>query len=125
MIGNGGGAPGTIRASAFNTTSSVDYKKDITELKGVLAKTKRMKPISFRWKDDEHMGSRPQWSMSAEEVADLFPDAAIYTPDGKADGYNLESMLAIALASIKELSVEVDALRASLAPSATPPRHTD
>ncbi len=80
-------------------SSSRRYKYDIAampEMSEVLAK---LRPVTFRYKQAQNDGSHPlQYGLIAEEVADVFPDLALFNKDGSVETVNYHLLPSFLLA---------------------------
>jgi trimeric autotransporter adhesin len=65
------------------TNSSRRYKYDIETMADVSAMLGRLRPVTFRYNKPQNGGQHPlQYGLIAEEVADVFPDLAVFNKDG-------------------------------------------
>jgi hypothetical protein len=61
------------------TSSSRRYKTDIETMAEVSKILERLRPVTFRYKQAQDGGAHPlQYGLIAEEVADVFPDLAVF-----------------------------------------------
>jgi trimeric autotransporter adhesin len=67
------------------TSSSRRYKYDIASMADVSAMLSKLRPVTFRYKQAQNGGAHPlQYGLIAEEVADVFPDLAVFK-DGQPE----------------------------------------
>ena len=63
--------------------SSRRYKYDITAMADMKAMLQKLRPVTFRYKQAQDDGQHPlQYGLIAEEVAEVFPDLAVFNKDG-------------------------------------------
>jgi hypothetical protein len=66
--------------------SSRRYKEDINDMGDVSARLLRLRPVRFRYKKPSINGDKPiQFGLIAEEVAQVFPEMAIYNQQGQPE----------------------------------------
>ena len=74
-----GGTVGTIATTAtttaYNTSSDVRLKRNVTTLVGELAVIRALRPVRFRWLSND----APGYGFLASEVQEVLPDAGIIT----------------------------------------------
>jgi hypothetical protein len=100
---------GVFTCSSVTESSSLDFKKNISEIENPLDKITKLRGIEFDYKEtDEH-----SIGMIAEEVNEIFPELVSKDSDGKVSSLSYTRMTAVLLEAVKELSREVDDLRAS------------
>ncbi len=74
---DGNGQLGTIN-------SSRRYKEDIHDMGDASARLLELRPVTFRYKKPYDDGSKPiQYGLIAEEVANVFPELAVYNAQGQ------------------------------------------
>jgi len=61
--------------------SSARYKRDIRDMGDASDKLMKLRPVTFRYKDDPSGGL--QYGLIAEEVAQVYPELVSYGEDGK------------------------------------------
>lgn len=68
------------------TSLSRRYKYGIESIADVSALLTKLRPVTFRYKKAQTDGAHPrQYGLIAEEVADVFPDLAVFNKDGSAE----------------------------------------
>jgi len=109
------GAPSSLTTvaglvTAFST-SDERLKKDITPFTRGLKDLLPVKPITYRWKDDQT--TYPWSGFSAQQVAESIPEASPEMPDGMLD-FHYQAVLAVAVNAIKELNARIVELERKL-----------
>jgi len=111
-----------VRASAYAVSSSLASKVGVKKMGGVLNRLSQLRPVTFRRPipKDGREGPRPEswghnenkeWAgLVAEELVEVFPEAAYYNHEGKADGIEVSSLATLAVRAIQELNERVVAL---------------
>jgi hypothetical protein len=96
---------GAIYASAFNTSSDVRLKENVTTLGGSLDKIQNLRGVSFNWKND----GKADIGVIAQEVEKVFP-ALVHT-DEKTGYKSVEyaNLVGPLIEAVKELKTEKDA----------------
>lgn len=98
-----------INAAAFNQTSDGRLKKNVTTLTSGLSMVNRLRGVRYNWKDE----SKPENKIGfiAQEVEEVLPELVKTREDG-FKGINYAEMTAILVEAVKELSAQVEALKA-------------
>ncbi len=99
-------------ASSFiygTNTSDIRLKKDIKPLGDALADVMKLKPVTFRYKQD----NRAQIGFIAQDIQKIYPQMVIGRPDNVL-GVDYMQMLAPLVSSVQELKKENDQLRQQL-----------
>ena len=97
----------TIYAAGLVEGSSLEIKKNISEIESPLDKITKLRGIEFDYKEtDEH-----SIGMVAEEVNEIFPELVSKDEDGKVTAMSYSRMTAVLLEAVKELSQEVKELK--------------
>ena len=64
-------------------SSSRRYKEDITDMGEASARIAALRPVTFRYNKPYDNGEKPiQFGLIAEEVADVFPELAVFNDEG-------------------------------------------
>jgi trimeric autotransporter adhesin len=67
-------------------TSSARFKENIASMDDASADLMRLNPVTFNYLDGQDDGQKlTQYGLIAEEVAEVYPDLVVKTPDGKAE----------------------------------------
>lgn len=98
-----------INAAAFNQTSDARLKKNVTTLTSGLSMVNRLRGVRYNWKDE----SKPQAKIGfiAQEVEEILPELVVTKEDG-FKAVNYAEMTAVLVEAVKELSTQVEALKA-------------
>ena len=97
----------TVHCAAVTEGSSLEIKKNISEIESPLDKITKLRGIEFDYKEtDEH-----SIGMVAEEVNEIFPELVSKDEDGKVTAMSYSRMTAVLLEAVKELSQEVKELK--------------
>ena len=100
---------GNVTATAFNTTSDVRLKENITNLDNSLDKICNIRGVNYNWKNDETKTKTA--GIIAQEVLEQIPEAVIDS-DSEKLSVNYNSIIAYLIESVKELKREIDELKA-------------
>ena len=100
---------GQVSCLGVTETSSMAYKKNITNIENPLEKIEKLRGIEFDYIDS----NKHSIGMVAEEVAEIFPELVIKDDTGKVSAMSYTRMTAVLLEAVKELSKEVEDLRAN------------
>jgi hypothetical protein len=111
-------AAGTITAIGFDangdlkaSSSSLRYKKDITDYGKGLVDVMKLRPVQFNFLDENNLNA----GFIAEEVDALgFNEFMHYDESGKPEGVMYANMVALLTKAIQELKTELDAVRFEL-----------
>lgn len=96
VVIDGNGQLGTIN-------SSRDFKKDIADMGDASDGLMKLRPVIFHYKQPSADGvERLEYGLIAEEVADIYPDAVAYTPDGKVETVQYHKINAMMLNEIQK-----------------------
>ena len=79
-------------------SSRRDYKDGIEPLGDVLPDVRRLRPVSFHWRDT----GAADLGLVAEEVADVLPALAIRSEDGAVEGVRYERLAVLAIAALQQ-----------------------
>ena len=92
--------------------SSRRYKYDIEAMADVSAMLSKLRPVTFRYKQSQS-GQHPlQYGLIAEEVAEVFPDLAVFNKDGSAQTVKYHLLPSFLLAGYQAQQNTIDALNA-------------
>jgi hypothetical protein len=111
-------AAGTITAIGFDangdlkaSSSSLRYKKDVTDYGKGLVDVMQLRPVQFNFLDENNLNA----GFIAEEVDALgFTEFMHYNESGKPEGVMYSNMVALLTKAIQELKTELDAVRFEL-----------
>jgi endosialidase-like protein len=80
-------------------SSSRRYKYDINSRSDVTTMLQKLRPVTFRYKQAQNDGQHPiQYGLIAEEVAEVFPDLAVFNKDGTTETVNYHLLPSFLLA---------------------------
>ena len=110
-----GGLPVEVTSSGqlVYVPSSVRYKRDIRDIGAASAGLMKLRPVSFRYKNDSS-GSL-QYGLVAEEVARGYPEMVIRGTDGKVEGVRYLEFTALLLNELQKQAHQLQTKDAQLA----------
>jgi hypothetical protein len=85
--------------------SSARYKRDIRDLGDASAGLMKLRPVSFRYKDDS--SGTLEYGLVAEEVARVYPNLVTYGPDGKLQSVRYLEFTALLLNELQKQAREL------------------
>lgn len=88
--------------------SSLRLKTNIAQFRSGLDIVRRLRPISFNWKED----GRPDVGLGAEDVAQVAPSFTFTDTKGAVTGVKYERLNMLLINAIKEQQEQIEALRA-------------
>jgi Chaperone of endosialidase len=91
-------------------SSSLRYKTAVAPFLDGLSIIRRLRPITFTWKQD---GQR-DLGLGAEEVADVAPLLTFRNQQGQIEGVKYNQLSAVLINAIKEQQREIEQLREQL-----------
>jgi len=95
----------------FRSTSSARYKKNVKDATWGLKDVMLLRPVVYEGVSERDVG-KPIGGLIAEEVdAAGLSDFVVYDSEGKPDALSYANMVALLIASIKDLKQEVDNLK--------------
>jgi hypothetical protein len=97
----------TVHCAAVTEGSSLEIKKNISEIESPLDKITKLRGIEFDYKET----NKHSIGMIAEEVNEIFPELVSKDEDGKVTAMSYSRMTAVLLEAVKELSQEVKELK--------------
>jgi hypothetical protein len=95
---------GQGRANAWQTYSSVRWKKEITPISDALEKTINLTGVNFYWKDT----NKYDMGLIAEDVGKVVPEIVDYEENGYAKGMKYDRLVALLIEAIKQLNKEIE-----------------
>ena len=81
-------------------TSSARYKRDIRDIGGASARLMRLRPVSFRYKNDP--SGTLQYGLVAEEVERVYPELVTRGTDGKLQSVRYLEFTALLLNELQK-----------------------
>jgi hypothetical protein len=99
---------GVVTATDFNSTSDLNLKENITTVDNALNLVNDLRGVRFEWKKDH----KPSYGVIAQELEEVLPELVTNT-DPKTVNYN--GIIGVLIEAVKELSVEIEELKAKIA----------
>jgi len=97
---------GSLNATSVTETSALRYKKSVKSLRSQSDNVYKLRPVHFKWKDD----NRGDIGLIAEEVGEIYPELVSIGVDGNAEGISYTKLTAVLIKTIQELSARMDKL---------------
>ena len=85
--------------------SSARYKRDIQDMGGKSSKLLKLRPVSFRYKQDP--AETLEYGLVAEEVAKVYPELVSYGPDGKPITVRYLTLISMLLNELQKQNSEL------------------
>ncbi len=79
----------------FVQSSSARYKRDINDMGNASSKLMRLRPVTFRYKNDQQ--GIKHYGLIAEEVERVYPEMVAYGVKGEAEGVRYDQLPAMLL----------------------------
>ncbi len=96
-------------------SSSRRYKEDIADMGDASARLQALRPVTFRYKKPYADGGKPvQFGLIAEEVAEVFPELAVFNDEGQPETVKYHDLTPMLLNEVQKLRAEKDALEKRL-----------
>ena len=89
--------------------SSLRYKESVRSFQRGLSVIQRLRPVTFKWKEDH----QPDFGLVAEEVAAVEPLLSTYNNKGEIDGVKYERLNVLLINAVKEQQAQIETLRSS------------
>lgn len=96
-------------SGSLNQSSDARLKKNVTTLTSSLAMVNRLRGVRYNWKDESR--SENKIGFIAQEVEEVLPELVKTREDG-FKGVNYAEMTAVLVEAVKELTAQVEALKA-------------
>jgi len=97
-------------------SSSRRFKDDIQDMGDASAPLLQLRPVTFRYRQPADDGSRPlDYGLIAEEVAEVFPELAVYDADGQIQTVAYHKLPALLLNELQKQQRTVEAQAAAIA----------
>src|SRR5262249_44189360 len=90
--------------------SAARYKRDIEDMRDSSQGLYRLRPITFRYKQDSQ-GQR-QYGLIAEEVAKVYPELVVRGAKGKVESIQYHELIPMLLNEVQHQQQEIAALKA-------------
>jgi hypothetical protein len=88
-------------------TSSARYKHDIRDMGGASAGLMKLRPVSFRYKNDPT--GTLQYGLVAEEVERVYPELVVHGTDGKVQSVRYLEFTALLLNELQKQTTKIAA----------------
>jgi hypothetical protein len=85
--------------------SSARYKKDISAMGESTDGLMKLRPVTFRYKDDQH--ATKQYGLVAEEVEQVYPELVVHDADGKVESVRYSMMTSMLLNELQKQHAEL------------------
>ena len=96
-------------------SSSRRFKEEIADMGDETERLLALRPVTFRMKPEVQSGARPtEYSLIAEEVAEVFPDLVVRDEQGKPWTVKYHLLSSMLLNEFQEQARELDDVRARL-----------
>jgi hypothetical protein len=114
---NANGNHGRAIAVQWATHSSREYKTNVATLRDPVGKLLRLRGVTYDWKPEYSSGGKAVADVGfiAEEVAEVFPEAAAYDQDRKVIGLDYSRLVPVAVEAVKAQQRRIEELEARLA----------
>ena len=97
-------------------SSSRRYKEEIAEMGEASARLRALRPVTFRYTQPYADGRKPlQFGLIAEEVAEVFPELAVFNDAGQPETVKYHDLTPLLLNEVQKLTAEKDELKKQLA----------
>jgi hypothetical protein len=104
-------------------SSSRRYKEDIHSMGDVTAMLQKLRPVTYRYKKPFADGGKPiQYGLIAEEVAEVFPDLAVFNKDGTVETVKYDLLPSFLLAGYQQQQQTIEAQAEQIAAQAAQAR---
>jgi len=96
-----------INGQLGTVTSSRRYKEDIADMGDASSKLQSLRPVTFRYKKPYENGEKPiQYGLIAEEVAEVFPELAVFNAEGQPETVKYQDLAPLLLNELQKLKAE-------------------
>jgi len=85
--------------------SSARYKRDIKDMGASTDKLVRLRPVTFKYKSDEH--ATTQYGLIAEEVEKVYPELVAYGADGQVETVRYSMLTSMLLNEVQKQAAEL------------------
>ena len=96
---------GELSATDFNSTSDVNLKDNVTDIKNALDLVNEMRGVRYTWKDNGIAGV----GVIAQEIEQVLPEVVSESGDHKTVSYG--NVVGVLIEAIKELKTEIEELK--------------
>ena len=96
--------------------SSRRFKEDIHDMNDASQKLMQLRPVSFRYKQAAEDGSKPlQYGLIAEEVAEVYPELAVYSQNGEIQSVRYNLLISMLLNELQHQQAQIKSLQQQIA----------
>jgi hypothetical protein len=108
-LGSGGSTQLCLNAASevSNCSSSLKYKSDFHPFAGGMNVVNRLRPLTFKWKDNAKL----DLGLGAEDVAEVEPLLVVRNDQGDVEGVKYDRLSAVFINAFKEQQAEITSLR--------------
>jgi hypothetical protein len=103
------GSIGDLSVTRITETSALIHKTEIENLSND-GKIYQLRPVNFKWKEDQ----RKDVGLIAEEVAELYPELVKTDEKGNALGVNYSKLTAVLIKTVQDLNSRIENLETQL-----------
>jgi len=111
------GSSGDVTADQFTTNSSKRLKKNIKKLKNGISLIKNLNPVSYTKKKEKN---KKEIGLIAEEVNEFLPEIVKKDVNNNPEGIDYSRLTVVLVNAVKELSLEIEALKKKIKYNADP-----
>ncbi len=85
-------------------SSSRRYKEDIADMGDASARLQALRPVTFHYRKPFENGDKPiQFGLIAEEVAEVFPELAVYNSEGEPETVKYQDLTPMLLNEVQKM----------------------
>jgi len=92
-------------------SSSIRYKENVKDMADESSIVMKLRPVTFNFKKHPDV---PAWGLIAEEVAETFPQLAVYNEDGSAETVKYHEIAVLLLNELQKMSKRLAVLEKKL-----------
>ena len=94
----------TANGQLGTVSSSLRYKKDIVPMEDQTEKVMQLRPVNFRYKEND---AQMQYGLIAEEAAKQYPEFIAYDKSGQIYSINYLALVPVLIKQIQEMEKEL------------------
>lgn len=95
---------GAVKASSYNSTSSLKYKTNITPLEKPLSIVKKLNSVRFNWRDT----GKSDIGLIAEEVDKVLPEFVLKNDKNEPEAIDYSKLTAVLIGAINEIQNKIN-----------------
>jgi len=95
-----------VSANVFNSTSSIEFKKNVSPIENASLIVEKLEGVYFEWKETD----KPDIGLIAEEVDKIVPEV-VQKVDGKVTGISYGNLVALLIQGFKEQQSEIEKIK--------------